>query len=277
MPNFDFILHTADNLKLQGRGWAPDTEIKAAVCLVHGLGEHCGRYEHVAKAFNQAGYALLGCDLHGHGRSEGRRGHVPNYSLLTDDISQLLEMEKQRYPDRPIFLYGHSLGGNLVIHYVLRNRPELAGVIATAPLFKLAYEPPAWQTILLRLLNALRINVSIPSGMDDTALSRDMNVIHAYRNDPLTHNRITPQLAVNMIQNGEWNLEHAAEFISPLLLMHGDADRITSAKATQEFASQAHDCTLKLWDGFSHELHNDPGKEDVLIFMIQWMDSVCSK
>ncbi len=275
MPHFEFILNSADGLKLQGQGWDPETEVKAVVCLIHGHGEHSGRYDHVAAAFNNAGFALLAFDLRGHGRSEGRRGHAPNYPALMADMAQLLETAKQRYPARPVFLYGHSLGGNLAIHYTLCMKPHLSGVIATAPLLRLAAAPPVWKTGLLRVLRVLRINCRLPSGLNDKALSHDLNVVRAYRNDPLTHNRISPRLAVNIIQNGKWNLQHAAEFSCPLLLMHGDADRITSPGATREFAAQATaQCTLKIWEGFFHELHNEPQKQQVLGRMVEWMNAL---
>ncbi len=272
-----FKIEAANALGLHGVDWSPDSRAKAVVCLVHGLGEHSGRYDHVAEELTKAGYALVAMDLRGHGRSEGKRGHAPDYDALMSDIFQLLETAARRHPGLPQFLYGHSLGGNLVIHYALRRKPQLAGVIATAPLLRLAYNPPTAQTIALRIMKALRITIPMASGLDDTALSRDLNVVRTYRNDPLTHHMITPQLAVAMIENGEWNLKHAADFPCPLLLMHGDADRITSAEATREFAERmGESCTSKVWNGFYHELQNEPGKQEVFAYMLNWLDHCLS-
>ena len=104
------------------------------------------------------------------------------------------------------------------------------------------------------------------------ALSRDVKVVHAYQNDPLIHDRVSARLAIDMLSNGQWNLDHAAEFPLPLLLMHGDADRITSAQASREFAAQAKEhCTLKIWNGLYHEPHNEPEKDEVLAFMLNWI------
>ncbi|VGO15833.1 Monoacylglycerol lipase [Pontiella desulfatans] len=271
--NSDFSIDTPDHPKLCGRHWLPNDGVKAVVCLVHGLGEHCGRYGHVADALNQAGYAVVAIDLRGHGRSGGRRGHARNYDELMADISKLLEKAGELHPGLPVFLYGHSLGGNLVLHHVLSQQPRLAGVIATASLLRLTHEPPAWKTGLLHILNALHIQCPIPSGLDDTALSRDINVVRSYRNDPLTHDRISPSLATAMVRFGQWNIEHASDFPCPLLLMHGDADRITSAEASREFANIAGDrCTLKIWDGFYHEIHNEPGNAEVLGELTNWLD-----
>jgi len=275
MHRFETHLKTRDGLRLHLCGQEPEAEPKAVVCLVHGLGEHCGRYGFVAETFNRAGYAWLAFDLRGHGKSEGMRGHAPNYELLMSDIFQLLETAQNRYPSRPLFLYGHSLGGNLAIHYALREQPALAGIVASAPLLRLSFEPPRWQTAILRLLHAFRIQLPIPSGLDDEKLSRDPDVLDAYRNDPLVHSRITPALATAMIANGQWNLEHAQELPCPLLLVHGGADRITSPEASAEFVQKAGTtCTLKIWDGLYHELHNEPERQQVVDYVAEWMDSV---
>ena len=276
MPHFEFMMESTDRLKLWGQGWEPEAATKAVVCLLHGLGEHSGRYDHVAEVFNRSGYAMMAFDLRGHGRSEGRRGHAPGYAMLMSDVEKLLNEAAARYPDLPCFLYGHSLGGNLAIHYVLKQRPALAGVIASAPLLRLAYNPSQWKSGILRGMRALRINLSIPSGLDDTALSQDLNVVRTYRNDPLTHDLISARLAMDMLRYGQWNLNHAAEFPLPLLLMHGETDRITSVAATVELSVKAERvCTLKIWEGFEHELHNEPDNQQVFDYMLAWMGMKC--
>lgn len=271
MPHFK--IESLDGLTLHGQSWAPDNEPRAVVCLVHGLGEHSGRYGHVAKAFNRAGYALTTFDMRGHGQSEGKRGHAKNYTVLMDDIFRVLEKIKEQHPGTPIFLYGHSLGGNLVIHYALRRLPKLAGIIATAPLFRTAVPPPAWKIYLLRTAYGLWPSLSIPSGLDVTALSRDNAVVQAYQNDPLVHGRVSARLGMDMLRNGIWNMRHASELPCPILLMHGKADRITSVKASREFAYNAGDaCTLKIWNGGFHELHNEPEQEQIISYMLDWME-----
>ena len=122
MQHIEFTQQTPDGVQFYFQGWQPETPPKAVVCLVHGLGEHSGRYAHVAAALNDAGYALLGFDLRGHGKSGGPRGHTPSYDTLMDDIGRLLAEAAQRYPGQPQFLYGHSLGGNLVLNYALRRK-----------------------------------------------------------------------------------------------------------------------------------------------------------
>ncbi|MGB2782801.1 MAG: alpha/beta hydrolase, partial [Atribacterota bacterium] len=118
MKHTEFKLKTFDGLLLFGQSWQPESKPKAVICLVHGLGEYSGRYTHVADALTLAGYALISFDLRGHGKSEGPRGHTPSYEALMKDISSLLEVTNKQFPQLPSFLYGHSLGGNLVLNYV---------------------------------------------------------------------------------------------------------------------------------------------------------------
>jgi acylglycerol lipase len=258
MQHIEFTQQAPDGVQFYFQGWQPETPPKAVVCLVHGLGEHSGRYAHVAATLNDAGYVLLGFDLRGHGKSGGPRGHTPSYETLMDDIGRLLAEAAQRYPDQPQFLYGHSLGGNLVLNYALRRKPGLAGVVATSPAIRTATPPPGSQITLAKVMNKIRPGMQMSNGLALDGLARDPEVIRAYTNDPLVHNKISVRLALEMLQAGEWALAHAAEF--------------PSATASAEFAKKVPgDCTFKLWDGFYHETHNEPEKAEVLSFMIDWL------
>ena len=141
--------------------------------------------------------------------------------------------------EQPIFLYGHSFGGNLVLNFALRRNPELQGVIATAPWLRVAFEPPAAKVALARALNRIAPGVTQEWGLETAALSHDAEIVEAYDVDPLVHGRISVRLFVTVVDAGEWALEHAASFPLPLLLMHGTADRVTSAEASREFAARA--------------------------------------
>ena len=272
MNYVDVQWQSADGLQLVGRSWEPAGEPRAVVCLVHGLGEHCGRYQHVAAALNEAGFAVLACDQRGHGRSAGKRGVIPSYDALMDDIGLLLEQASQRYPGKPRFLYGHSLGGNEVINYALRRKPALAGVVATSPGLRTAFKPPAAQLAVGRLMNKLWPAFTMPNGLELAAISRDPAVVEAYQQDPLVHDRLSARLGMELLESGEWAIAHAGEFPVPLLLMHGTADRLTSYEASQEFASKAPNCTLKLWDGLYHETHNEPEKDAVIAYIVAWVN-----
>lgn len=257
---------------MYGKEWRPARPLRGAVLLVHGLGEHCGRYEAVAEKLTQAGYGVLAWDLPGHGKSPGGRGYISSYSALLADLAGFLAEAGGRFPNLPAFLYGHSMGGNLVLNYGLRRRPNLAGVIATSPWLRLTKEPPVFLKVPLGFLSKLWPGFAIPNGLDMTALCRDPQVVKACREDPLVHNRISLRLLVEMDKAAAWARENAGGFGLPLLLMHGGGDRITSPEASRQFAAQvAKDCTFKLWPGFYHELHNEPEKDEVLAWVMHWL------
>lgn len=273
MPHLEFGWKTGDGLELFARDWRPLAEPRAVICLVHGLGEHSGRYSRVAGFLNGTGCALLALDLRGHGRSEGKRGHTPDVEALMDDISNLLMEAEKRYPGSPRFLYGHSMGGNLVINFALRRNSRLRGVIASAPLLRTAFDPPRWKLIIVKIMRSLWPSFSTSNELEVNWLSRDQAVVQAYRDDPLVHDRVTATF-LDIREAGVWAVEHAGELSLPLLLMHGDADRITSLRASREFAAGAGDgCTLKIWNGLYHEIHSEPEREDVLSCLARWLNS----
>ncbi|RJR30761.1 MAG: alpha/beta hydrolase [Desulfobacteraceae bacterium] len=273
MKTLELGWRSKDGLDFFGRAWHPDQAAKGVICLVHGLGEHVGRYEHAGAEFAEAGYALLGFDQRGHGRSDGPRGHTPSYDALMDDIGELLDQAEKHYPGVPCFLYGHSMGGNEVINYGMRRNPPLLGVIATGPWLRLSFRPSAWQVALGRLMNKVAPAFTQASKLDATAISRDSRVVEAYTNDPLVHDRISARLFVEMYDSGEWALANAARLSIPLLLMHGGADRITSASASREFAQKSGGNTaLHIQDGLYHEIHNEPEKSGVFKIMIAWLE-----
>jgi len=270
----EFEFRTNDGAVLYAREWQPKSnQLRGIIFLVHGLGEHSGRYSNVALKMTQAGYVLLIFDLRGHGNSPGRRGHIPCYDMLLDDIECFRSESIKRFPDLPTFLYGHSLGGNLVLNYVLRRRPKFTGVIVTSPWLKLAIEPPALLRAFVRFLSILWPTLSLSNGLKLNALSRDPSVINAYKADPLVHNKIAVRLFAVMDRAGRWAMENAIQFNLPLLLMHGGDDRITSSEATKKFASSVH-CTLIIWQGLFHELHNEPEKEEILAYTINWLEQL---
>lgn len=273
MKHSEFEFRTFDGLSLFGQSWQPEDRPRAVICIVHGMGEHSERYAHVGDALTQAGYALISFDLRGHGKSSGPRGHIPSYEALMQDISLLLESANKKFPQLPFFLYGHSLGGNLVLNYVLRYKPQLKGVIVTGPWLRLAFEPPAFKVTLSKVMNKIWPSFSQKSGLDTKALSHDLEVVHSYENDPLVHDCISARMFISIYQAGQWALEHASEFSLPLLLMHGGEDKIISVEAGREFAGKIKEnCTLKIWDGLYHEIHNEPEKEEVFKFLIDWLD-----
>lgn len=284
MTHIEFTQAAPDGQQLFYQGWVPRAEPKAAVCLVHGLGEHAGRYAHVAAMLNDAGYAMLGFDQRGHGVTPGARGVTPPFDRMLDDIGLLLSQAAQRFAGKPRFLYGHSMGGNLVLNYALRRKADLAGVIATSSGLRTAFRPPAVKLLAGKLLYRLAPDTVMPNGLDLAGLSRDPAVVQAYTNDPLVHDKMSARLGLDILQQGEWALAHAAEFPPiPLLLVHGACDRLTSAQATEEFAGKVQAAreanagstvTLKIWPDCYHETHNEPERAQVIGYMIDWLEGV---
>lgn len=270
---FDFTSN--DGLKLFGRVWeSEEKHPKGIVHLIHGLGEHSGRYDHIAEALTKTGYHMVSFDLRGHGLSEGQLGHAPSFDTILDDISIFIEETRELFDDSlPSFIYGHSLGGLLVINYGMHRPEYVKGVIATDPALKLSFSPPPVTFFIAKVMANLVPTFSSKNSLDVNALSQDTAVVKAYQDDPLVHDKISARLAVDMIHTGEEMLDHTEEWAIPMLLMHGTGDRITSSDASQAFAEKAGSgVTYVPWEGFYHEVHNDIGKEKVIEKMIAWLD-----
>lgn len=263
-------------LRLYTQTWAPEQDPVGVVCLVHGLGEHSGRYAGLGAYLNRRGYILTAFDLRGHGLSEGRRGHADSLEALMQDIDLALEEAAGRYPGLPRFLYGHSLGGLLVIDYVLRRKPQLSGVVVTSPGLRTALQEQKLKVAAVRLGSALLPGLRLPSGLDPRSLCQDPQVIRRYTQDPLVHDRVSLRFGRVMLEAIDWAFAHAAEFSLPLLLMHGREDALAYPRGSEQFASLApQGVTLKLWDGLCHELHNEPQREAVFDLLAGWLDSHC--
>jgi acylglycerol lipase len=275
MNSFELSWKTFDGLGIFGRVWEPvQRKAKAVVCLVHGLGEHSGRYVHVADVFSRSGYAMVSFDLRGHGRSGGPRGHTPSIEAYMKDIDVLMAQARARFPGLPMFLYGHSLGGILVLNYGLRRRPDVKGIISTGPALHSALEKQTMLVTVVKLLGGLLPRLATPSGLDAQMISHDHEIVDKYIHDPLVHDKTTLGFGKVMLEATRWTLAHAGEFPVPLLLVHGKEDKIAYPSSSIDFAAPLKDrVTLMLWDGLYHEVHNEPEKNEVLNAMVIWMDA----
>lgn len=269
---FNFNLH---DTKFYGQLCQP-AKVEAILLVVHGMGEHCGRYgSHFATAFNNKNIAVVGYDQFGHGKTEGKRGHTPGYNANLDTIDKMLEEIKEYFGDKiPVFLYGHSMGGNLVANYVLRRQSDIKGAIISSPMLRLAFSPPAWKMKVGGWLRNIYPTFTEKTGLELEAISRDKEEQKKYANDPLVHDQITINYSLPFFEAGEWAMRNAGILNKKVFIFHGTGDRITDYKATKEYAMAAGDnAKLKLYEGGFHELHNDLCKEEVLKDMTNWVES----
>ncbi len=261
-----------DHLRLAVRQWSSARPL-GSVVISHGFGEHNGRYTVLAEKLVAAGLAVTRYDMRGHGKSGGKRGHVPSYDAYLDDLAEVISYARQQWPQLPMFLFGHSMGGGLVLNYALRRQDQLHGVITTGPWLRLAFQPPAWKMRLAKIIVGVLPAMSMPTNFDIHRLSGDPANGKAIENDPLTTKVMSAASYIGCIAAGEYAMANAKHFRPPLLLMHGGDDAIIDIKASEAFFSavESTDKTFKAWPGMYHEILNEIDAEPVYQTIIDWL------
>ena len=257
---------------LQGRHWPVDEPL-SVISLVHGFGEHCGRYEELAAELIANRIAVVGVDLHGHGKTIGPRGVAQSYDHLHEDLKTLLQQTAAFYPAVPHFLFGHSMGGGLVLHHgiVAGDNDRLAGYLVSAPLIRITRPIPSLIRFGVKKLSSVFPKTTMPIPVSGKRISTISEQQQRYDNDPLNHNRLGLRLAVGMIENGERLLSEASSWSKPLRLWHSKADQINDYQATSEFAATAKNCQFTSFENAQHEMHQDTVREDVYQLMTQFI------
>jgi alpha-beta hydrolase superfamily lysophospholipase len=268
----DIQIKLGNGQVLRGIIKSPGENMRAGIILVHGIGEHIQRYSHWVDRFIEKGFGFVGVDLPGHGKSDGRRGKLNSYSLTDEMLDFLIAEFKKTFPGIPVFIYGHSLGGGIVLQYILRTNPDIKGAIVTSPWLQLSFEPAKIKLLLASIMNSLLPSLIQPSGLIVSHISHDQEVVDAYLSDPLNHYKISFGLFHSAVTAGEYSLIHAEDLNLPLLLMHGSDDQITSPQSSRDFASKTNMAELKIWDGGYHELHNELFKDEVFSYIVNWME-----
>lgn len=266
---FSFNLYNTDFF---GQYWQAKNT-KAVVVLVHGMGEHSSRYHAVAKKLTDNDFSVVAFDHFGHGKTTGKRGHNPGFEAVLDSVSKVIAKAKKMFPNKPVFLYGHSMGGNVVVNYTLRIQHDLKGTIATSPFLKLAFKPPAIKLFVGKMLQNVAPSLTMANELDVEAISRDKAEVRKYINDPLIHAKISPNFSITFIETGQWAIENASKLQTPMLLLHGTEDSIIDYRGTQSFAKSTEHATLKLYEGGYHELHNDLCKEEMIQDVLNWLNA----
>ncbi len=248
------------------------------VLAIHGLGEHAGRYGWLANQVADDGGSFSCLNLRGHGLSEGQRGHSPNYRLILEDIADFIESQRQEN-GTALFLFGHSLGGGIALNFAIEadthyknSKRILSGVIACAPLLRLSFQPPAWKLFLARKLVKVLPSFSLNRGIKPWVLTRDKEVRAAYKADPLVHERVSAALTIGFFDAGESAIAKADEIQIPTLILHGEADQVTSIDASKEFVDRAGEiASFKSFPNCYHELINEPERNEIAETILSWI------
>ena len=251
------------------------TQPKAILAIVHGQGEHSGRYAHVAEHMARTGYSVWAHDLRGHGRSSGKRGHVDSFDHYLSDLDHLIRIIKEHERLTKMFLIGHSLGGLVAVRYAERWGSGLTGFVVTAPLLKLRMKVPGWKKFIGRALSSIVPTFTMTTGLNPNLLSHDSEVVRDYANDPLVHGVATARFYTELLRAEDETFKEAAQLTLPCLIMQAGADGIVDPSGTMDFFKKvgSADKTLKVYDGFYHEILNEPGKESVLAEIDAWLSA----
>jgi alpha-beta hydrolase superfamily lysophospholipase len=255
--------------------WSPEQDIKGCVLLVHGLGEYSGRYKPLADYLVAGGYALCALDLPGHGYSEGRRGYIDAFSVYLETVEDYMAELRQRYPDTPLFLLGHSMGGLISACLLLSRQSDFNGAILSGPAIAPPEKPPAIQQFIVRMLSRLAPTVGVMQ-LDANGVSRDPVVVEKYKNDPLIYTgKISARSVVELFDSMEEIQNRASEITLPLLVLHGEADSMTPAAGSQLLHQRvaSADKTLTIYPGLYHEIFNEPEHPQIYAELRDWLDA----
>lgn len=281
-----FVLRQLESGKIQGYSWHVD-EPDRVVCIVHGIGEYGGRFDRVAEAFRTKNMAVVALDLRGHGDSAEKKGHCAPRKTVLEDVSKLLEYAAEKYPEKPVVLYGHSMGGNIVLDYrsrgMLNDMPD--AYIISAPWIRLVRPIPTALYKLVKFMSKVAPAFTISSSVDEKILGNPLSV-KPYNDNPMVHNRISALCAVDgfeiglALEDGSHEDNGRAAKI-PTLFMHGDADKICSVEGSRRIAerleAKGDSLTYIEWPGLFHEIHNgnkESKGDEVIAKMIEWMEEL---
>ena len=261
------------NANIYYQAWLPEGEVKAVLLVVHGLGEHCGRYMNVVNHFVPLGYAVYGFDHIGHGRSDGKREYVERFSDYTDTLTVYFEMVKGWQAGKPVFLFGHSMGGLIASYYLLDHQDSFRGAVISAPAVKVSDSISRVTIIMGRILSVLAPKMGLLR-LEDNYISRDSKVVEAYVNDPLVfHGKTTARMGAELLK-AMFRVTAEADRISlPFIVVQGSEDKIVDPGGGQMLYAKAGsaDKTIKIYDGLFHEVLNEPERARVLKDVEAWL------
>ena len=267
-----------DGIRIFAATWQPEESPRGVISLIHGFGEHCLRYTPYISYFIEQRFAFVSFDLRGHGSTEGKQGTIQSYQHLLNDVDLCIAKSKELFPGIPHFIYGHSMGGNLVLNYLLRRKTSLDGAIVTSPWLGLTHEPNFIVRTMVKLLSPVFPNMTIDSGLDINQISSVKEEVEKYRTDPKVHGLISFRLFDAISKSGKWALANVQLLTIPVLMMHGEADQITSPKLSGAAAVRMPQLIeFKSWPEKYHELHNEDIRSEVAKTVIDWLNRKLEK
>ncbi len=261
------------NTQIFYQAWLPEGEAKAVLPIIHGLGEHSGRYQNVVDHFVPLGYVVYGLDQIGHGKSGGPREFVESFDDFSETFTQYLNLVKQWQPGKPIFLLSHSIGGLIAAYYLLDHQAEFQGAIFSAPVVKVASHVSDTTVFMARVLSLLAPKAGVLP-VDPSTISRDPDVVKAYIDDPLVfHGKTTARLSAEMLRALIRVSSETDKITLPFLAMQGGADRLVDPDGAQILYERAgsKDKTLRIYDGLYHEIFNEPERGRVFRDIEDWL------
>ena len=255
------------------QGWLPDEYVQAVLFIVHGLGEHSGRYMNVVNHFVPLGYAVYGLDHLGHGKSEGGREQVQRFEDFIDPLTTYYNKVKSWQPGKPIFILGHSLGGLIATYYLLENQDKFKGAIISAPLIKISESISPMTIIMSKVLSVLVPKAGVLA-LDASGISRDPAVVEAYVNDPLVFHGKTPaRLGAELLKAMLRVKAEVSKISLPFITIQGCEDKLIDPGGAQMLfdGASSQDKTIKVYEGCYHEVFNEPERETVLKDVEDWL------
>ena len=255
--------------------WSPEEHARAKLVIVHGLAEHSGRYMNVVNHFVPAGYAVYGVDHIGHGRSDGDRVYVERVQEYTTTLATYIDMIHDWQPDKPIFLIGHSMGGLIGAAYLLEHQHGLSGAVLSGPGIKVPDNISRTVIFMGKILSKILPRVGILQ-LDSNGVSRDPAVVDAYVTDPLVYTgKVTARLGAEMLKTMQDVTNSASRINLPLTIVQGGNDILIDPGGAQLLydSVSSEDKTIKIYEGFYHEVFNDPGHEQVLNDVWKWIEA----
>jgi alpha-beta hydrolase superfamily lysophospholipase len=275
MQQKEGTLKSTHNTNLYWRCWLPDGKPKAVILVAHGLAEHISRYSNLVNHVVPRGYAVYGVDHDGHGKSDGRKGYVERFQVFLNDFKAFDDFVRNENPGAKMFLLGHSMGGLLAVAYGLEHQKDFAGMVVSAPLLKPGESITPATITLARIVSVLapRMGVAV---LDSTFLSRDKSVVEAYDTDPLVYRgKISARLGAEMFDTMNKVQQQLSTLTIPVLILQGAADQLVNPAGGKMLYEGVgcQDKTYKLYDGFYHELCNEPDRDKVFADLDAWLDS----